>query len=115
MAGFDFSFTSILQALLGACIGAVAASIIAFLVGLALLEIPYSLPLSVILAIVMVTMGVLIIFSPAVRGTGAVRNAPWVERLVVSIIAILAVAGGAFAIALYLKLRDIPPTGRLAM
>ena len=115
MANCDWSIESTLQALLGAFIGAVVASAVALAVGLAILEIPFSLPLAVVLAIILVAMGLLIIISPAVRGTGAVRNAPWVERLVVSLIAVFAVAGGAFAIAIYLKLRAIEPIGRLVM
>lgn len=115
MANCDFTMESTLQALMGACIGAISASAVGLVVGLALLEIPFSLALTVVLAITLVAMGLLIIFSPAVRGTGAVRNAPWVERLVVSLIAVFAVAGGAFAIALYLKLRNIEPVGRLVM
>ena len=111
----DMTCECVSQAALGSALGAVTACVLGFAVGLALLEIPYSLPLAVVLAIVMVTMGLLIIFSPAVRGTGAVRNAPWLERFVVSVIAILAIAGGGFAIALYLKLRDIPPQARLFM
>ena len=106
---------SAVRAILGAAAGAAAASALSTVVGMTLLYIPFSFPLAVVLAVIMVVLGLHVMFSPAVRGTGQIQDVPWIERVIVSAIAVFALAGGAFAIALNLKLRDIAPVGRVAM
>jgi hypothetical protein len=109
------SLRRIIGIIIGGIAGAVTSGALSLVVGLALLELPYSLALAIVLAVILVVMGLLIIFSPAVRGSGAVRSAPWLERVVVSLIAVFAIAGGCFALVLFFKYRSIPAPGRLTM
>lgn len=116
--------------------GAALGVAVSLIVGMALLETAFSLPFAVILGIVLFVLGVLLlvnmslsvaknnkskakksggISSPAEDDEVARCTSLTLEITVLTIIAILTISGGAFAIWLYLKAMSVPSGWRTTM
>lgn len=108
---------------------------VSLVIGLALLEVPFSLPFAVILGIVLVVLGVLLLVNMAMArfgppantskaapgggrvcsGSCANRCGTAMEIAVLTLIALLTIAGGAFSMWLFFQAASLPAAARIAM
>lgn len=126
--------TETLRILALATLSSGVAMAVSLIIGLGLLEVPFSLPFAVILGIVLVVLGVLLLVNmamarfgpPATPNKGAsgggvcaggctTRCATAMEIAVLTLIALLTIAGGAFSMWLFFQAATLPAAARIAM